>query len=251
MALRCARLVTREALVSRGVAARSRGIGPQDQQKKPPCLRSSSTAVPHSSPTTAARSAAPLSVAARVTRIPQPAKSCHPQSFFGAERRQAGGLAARLLSSSPDASLLGDDGFDPFVTHHNAKDADRADRMVRDYVKRRLSGGGGIEIRQDFSRGALNSYRILSEKAAERARRVGKRPDTTFAKKADDLLSFVERAYDKDPALSPDAKSYNMVADAYAKVGDPEMLRRYCCVRRSFGRPATKRRNQTESFTTR
>ena len=38
----------------------------------------------------------------------------------------------RLLSSSTPASLLGDDGFDPFVTHHNAKDADRADRRVRD-----------------------------------------------------------------------------------------------------------------------
>ena len=129
----------------------------------------------------------------------------------------------RLLSSSTPASLLGDDGFDPFVTHHNAKDADRADRMVRDYVKRRLAGGSGIEIRQDFLRGALNSYRVLSEKAAKQARRGGKRrPDVSFAQKADELLAFVEQSYSQDPALSTDTKSYAMVVDAYAKIGDPE-----------------------------
>ena len=107
----------------------------------------------------------------RHERKRQPRNLCRSQIFFGTERRHAGGLAARLLSSSPDASLLGDDGFDPFVTHHNAKDADRADRMVRDLVKRRLAGGAGIAVRNDFLRGALNSYRSLSEKAAEQSRR--------------------------------------------------------------------------------
>ena len=129
----------------------------------------------------------------------------------------------RLLSSSTPASLLGDDGFDPFVTHHNAKDADRADRLVRDHVKRRLAGGSGIAIRQGFLWGALNSYRVLSEKAAERARRGGKRrPDASFAKRADELLAFAEQACAKDPALSPDTKSFSIVVDAYAKIGDPE-----------------------------
>ena len=42
--------------------------------------------------------------------------------------------------------------------------------MVRDLVKRRLAGGAGVTVRHDFLRGALNSYRFLSEKAAERAR---------------------------------------------------------------------------------
>ena len=225
MTLRCARLVFREEVVARGVAARSRGIGSSfapsssfspDQQKNPTCVRSSSTAALQCS------SKAVASSAARITRIPQPANICHPQSSFGVERRHAAGLEARLLSSTTEASLLGDDGFDPFVTHHNAKDADRADRMVRDYVKRRLAGGSGIDIRQDFSQGALNSYRLLSEKAAEQARRGGKRPDTTFAKKAADLLSFVEEAYTQDPSLSPTSKSYAMVVDAFAKIGEPQ-----------------------------
>ena len=117
---------------------------------------------------------------------------------------------------------MGDDGFDPFTTHYNAKDADRADRMVRDLVRRRLAGGSGIGIKQGFLGGALNSYRVLSEKAAERAWIRKQRPDASFAKKADELLAFVEQAYGKDPALSPDSKFYAMVVDAYAKVGDPE-----------------------------
>ena len=77
----------------------------------------------------------------------------------------------RGFSSSTHASLLGDDGFDPFITHHNAEDADRADRMVRDYVTRRLAGGAAVKIRKDFVGGALNSYRVLSERAAEQARK--------------------------------------------------------------------------------
>ena len=131
--------------------------------------------------------------------------------------------STRLFSSSADSSQRVGDGFDPFKTHHNAKDAKRADQMVRDLMKRRLACGDGIEIREGFFRGALNSYRILSERAAERARRGGKRrPDATFAKKADELLAFVEQAYAKDPALAPDSKSYTMLVDAYAKIGDPE-----------------------------
>ena len=134
------------------------------------------------------------------------------------------GPGGRSFSSRTHASLLGDDGFDPFITHRNAEDADRADRMVRDYVTRKLASGASIEIRNNFFGGALNSYRVLSEKAAEQARRGGKfrRPDASFARKADDLLAFVEQAYEQDPALSPDIKSYNMVVDAYAKIGDPE-----------------------------
>ena len=112
-------------------------------------------------------------------------------------------------------------GFDPFTTHRNAKDADRADRMVRDYVTRRLAGGAAIEIKGGFFRGALNSYRVLSEKAADQARR-GQRPDASFARKADDLLAFAEQAYEQDPALSPDIKDYAMVVNAYASIGDPE-----------------------------
>ena len=69
---------------------------------------------------------------------------------------------------------------------------------------------------------ALNSYRFLGERAAERARIRKQRPDASFAKKADELLAFAEQACAKDPALSPDTKSYNMVVDAYAKIGDPE-----------------------------
>ena len=131
------------------------------------------------------------------------------------------GIGGRSFSSSTHASLLGDDGFDPFTTHHNAEDAERADRMVRDYVTRRFAGGAAIEIEKGYLRGALNSYRVLSEKTAEQAR--GKRrPDASYASKADDLLAFVEQAYEQDPALSPDIKSYNMVIDAYAKIGDPE-----------------------------
>ena len=79
--------------------------------------------------------------------------------------------SVRELSSSTHSSLLGDDGFDPFITHHNAEDADRADRMVRDYVTRRLAGGAAVKIRKDFVGGALNSYRVLSERAAEQARK--------------------------------------------------------------------------------
>ena len=131
--------------------------------------------------------------------------------------------SARLLSSTTHASLFGDDGFDPFVTHHNAKDADRADRMVRDYVKRRLEAKADIVKESRFLGGALNSYRVLSEKAAEQTRGGwARRPDASFAKKADDLLAFVEQACAKDPTLLPSGKAYSMVVDAYAKVGDPE-----------------------------
>ena len=131
--------------------------------------------------------------------------------------------SARLLSSGTHPSLLGDDGFDPFVTHHNADDAARADRMVRDYVKRRLAAEADIVKDGRFLGGALNSYRFLSEKAAEQTRGGwARRPDASFAKKADDLLAFVEHAYAQDHTLLPNGKAYSMVVDAYAKAGDPE-----------------------------
>ena len=95
--------------------------------------------------------------------------------------------------------------------------------MVRDLVKRRLPGGAAIKIKDGFLGGVFNSHRVLSEKAAEQARKGGKRrPDASFARKADNLLAFVEQAYERDPALSPDIKSYSIVVDAYAKIGDPE-----------------------------
>ena len=128
----------------------------------------------------------------------------------------------RQLSSSAAASNIGDDGFDPFVIHRNAMDADRADRMVRDLVERRLAGGASVTVRKDFLQGVVDSYRILSERAAERARIGKRRPDVSFAQKADELLAFVEQACAKDPALSPDTKSFSIVVDAYAKIGDPE-----------------------------
>ena len=132
------------------------------------------------------------------------------------------GSVRMFSSSTTHASLLGDDGFNPFTTHHNVKDAERADRMVRDYVTKRLNGGAAIEVRQDFLGGVLNSYRVLSEKAAEQARLGRRTPDASFARKADDLLAFAEQAYEQDPALFPGKKSYSMVVDVYAKIGDPE-----------------------------
>ena len=131
-------------------------------------------------------------------------------------------VGSRQNFSSTDASFSVEDGFDPFTTHHNSEDADRADRMVRDLVKRRLTGGAAIEVWKGFLGGALNSYRVLSEKAAEQARRGKRRTDASFTRKADDLLAFAEQAYERDPALSPDIKSYSIVLDAYAKIGDPE-----------------------------
>ena len=135
------------------------------------------------------------------------------------EGRQWGYQAGRGFSSEATSTCS---GFDPFTTHHNAEDAERADRMVRDLVKRRLAGGAAIEIREGFLRGALNSYRVLSEKAAEQARRGKRSPDASFTRKADDLLAFVEQSSGQDPALSPDIKSYGMLVNTYAGIGDPE-----------------------------
>ena len=100
---------------------------------------------------------------------------------------------------------------------------DDADQLLRQLIEGQVAGNKLVGLDAEFVSGPLNSYRVLSERAAERARRGGKRrPDASFAKKADELLAFVEQAYAKDPALSPDIKSYAMVVDAYAKVGEPE-----------------------------
>ena len=217
MALRCARLVTREALVACGVAARAgvahRAVSSTTDQQK----ASSSTA--------AHRHVSEVIVSSATYCMPQPRELGRLWGFAGVERLQASGFAGvlvRELSSSTDASLLGDDGFDPFVTHHNADDTDRADQMVRDYVKRRLASGDNDKLRESFADGVLNSYRVLNAKTAEKARTERRRPDATFAKKADEFLAFVENAYSQDPSLSPTSKSYAMVMDAYAKMGDPE-----------------------------
>ena len=184
---------------------------------------------------TASASARSLSPpAAAAVAVPANNNGLRPTSNAASNRRRLSlaapviapvvivGTGGRSFSSSTQASLLGDDGFDPFTTHHNSEDADRADRMVRDLVKRRLASGVAVKIREDFLGGALNSYRVLSEKAAEQARRGKRRPDASFARKADDLLAFVEQASEQDHTLSPDIKSYNMVVNAFANIGDPE-----------------------------
>ena len=101
--------------------------------------------------------------------------------------------------------------------------ANDADQLLRQLIEEQMAGNKFVGLDADFINGTLNSYRVLSEKAAERARRGGKRrPDASFAKKADDLLAFAEQAFAKDSTLSPDIKAYSMVVDAYAKIGDPE-----------------------------
>ena len=139
----------------------------------------------------------------------------------------------RQLSSSSStsrSSLLGAEEIEQMKNEiaRNGKrmtpeGANDADQLLRQLIEEQMAGNKFVGLDADFINGTLNSYRVLSEKAAERARRGGKRrPDASFAKKADELLAFSEQAYRKDPALSPDVKSYNMVVDAYAKIGEPQ-----------------------------
>ena len=100
--------------------------------------------------------------------------------------------------------------------------ADDANQLLRQLIEDQVAGNKLVGVDAELINGLLNSHRVLSERAAEKARKGKRRPDATFAKKADDLLAFAEQACAKDPALSPDSKSYSMVVDAYAKIGDPE-----------------------------
>ena len=100
--------------------------------------------------------------------------------------------------------------------------ADDANQLLRQLIEDQVAGNKLVGVDAELINGLLNSHRVLSERAAEKARKGKRRPDATFAKKADDLLAFAEQACAKDPALSPDRKSYSMVVDAYAKIGDPE-----------------------------
>ena len=139
-------------------------------------------------------------------------------------------ISRRFSSSSPtsESSLLDAEEIEQMKneiakggSRMTPKGIDNGDQLLKQLIQEQTTGNKLVGLDAEFINGSLNSYRVLSERAAERARRGGKRrPDATFAKRADVLLAFVEQAYDKDPTLSPDTKSYSMVVDAYAKVGD-------------------------------
>ena len=155
----------------------------------------------------------------------------HPASSLQRHGDTIGSCRQLSSSSSPSGSSLRDAEEIEQMKTQIARNGKRmtpegvndGGQLLRQLIEEQMAGNKLVGLDAEFINGTLNSYQVLSERAAEQAWRGGKRrPDVLFAKKADDLLAFVEQACANDPTLSPGSKSYSMVVDAYAKIGDPE-----------------------------
>jgi len=100
-----------------------------------------------------------------------------------------------------------------------------ADRLLRRLVRERVDGwNGAAKVATHAVEAVLDSWRILSSAGSGNT---GDGEGPSAADRAESLLVFLRSSSgDDDATLSPSAKAYNMVIDAYARAVRPDDAKR-------------------------